>query len=287
MSKSYTLMIKIAAFVLTICGVAVIAAAQGRSWVIQLEEPTGIERRDGEVVRLITRFAMGEARAGQLRVLDDESRELPVQVVAADTHPDGSIKSAEILFPATLIPGRVPRYRLLALPLAPIPRNPGERGGDYQTDLVVRRLGTSRLELGNSRFGIIINLGRDNTTPAIVEAYNRTSGEHRMLNLVETTPDLKEALPFGTRSAGWGTALTNVANAARTSGFTGVDVLESGPLRARVRLRGARFGTNAEEWEFEWYANSPVVVWRGRTETGAGNYGFFFSALSAFPYEPL
>ena len=105
-----------------------------------------------------------------------------------------------------------------------------------------------------------------------------------MLNLVEATPDVKEELHFGIRSAGWGTALSNVANAARTSGFTGVDVIESGPLRARVRLIGARLGTGAEEWEFEWYANSPIVVWRARTETTAGNYGFFFSAVSAYPY---
>lgn len=280
-------MIKLAALVLTILCAAVMAAAQGRSWVIQLEEPTGIERRDNEVVRFITRFASGEARAQQLRVLDGESREVPVQVVVGEAHADGSIKSAEILFPASLIPGRQPRYRLLASSLAPSARQPGERGGDYLTDIIVRRLGTSRLELGNSRFGIIINLGKDNTTPAIVEAYNRTSGEHRMLNLVETTPDVKEDLPFGIRSAGWGTALDKVANAARTSGFTAVDVIESGPLRARVRLRGAGFGTSAEEWEFEWYANSPVVVWRARTETRKGNYGFFFSALSAFPYEPF
>jgi beta-mannosidase len=280
-------MIKIAALVFTILGAAVMAPAQGRTWVIQLEEPTGIERRTEEVVRFIARFAPGQARAELLRALDDESREIPVQVVVGDTHADGSIASAEILFPATLIPGRQPRYRLLASPTAPSPRQPGERGGDYLTDIVVRRLGTSRLELGNSRFGIIINLGKDNTTPAIVEAYNRTSGEHRMLNLVETTPDVREELQFGIRSAGWGTALRNVANAARTTGFTGVDVIESGPLRARVRLTGARLGTSAEEWEFEWYANSPVVVWRARTETRAGNYGFFFSAVSASPYEPF
>lgn len=280
-------MIRIATLVLTILGAAVMATAQGRSWLIQLEEPTGIERRDNEVVRFIASFAAGEARPELLRVLDDQSREVPIQVVVGSAHADGSIKSAEILFPATLVPGRQPRYRLLASPLAPSARRPGQRGGDYQTDIVVRRLGTSRLELGNSRFGIIINLGKDNTTPAVVEAYNRTSGEHRMLNLVETTPDLKEELTFGLRSAGWGTALNNVADAARTSGFTGVDVVESGPLRARVRLSGARLGTRAEEWEFDWYANSPVVVWRTRTETTAGNYGFFFSAVSAFPYEPF
>ena len=277
-------MTKIAALTLYILSAAVMAEAQVRSWDIQLEEPTGIERRDKEVVRLVTRFAAGEARAGQLRVLDDESRELPVQVVVGDTHPDGSIKSVEVLFPATLIPGRLPRYRLLALPLASALSKPGAYGGDYPTDIIVRRLGTSRLELGNNRFGIIINLGKDNTTPAIVEAYNRASGEHRMLNLVETTPDVKEELSFGIKSAGWGTQLAGVARAA---GFAEVKVIEDCPLRARVQLRGARLGTSAEEWEFEWYANSPVIVWRARTETANGNYGFFFSAISATPYEPF
>lgn len=277
-------MLKIAVLVTFILCAAMSVPAQRKSWAIQLEEPTGIERRDNEVVRFITSFAVGEARAEELRVLDDQRHELPVQVVVRKTHADGSIKSAEILFPATLIPGRLPRYQLLASAQPSNARRPEERGGSYQTDIAVRRLGTSRIELGNSRFGIIINLGKDKSTPAIVEAYNRTSGEHRMLNLVETTPDLKEPLSFGTRSAGWGTAFDE---ASRTSGFTDVKIIESGPLRARVQLSGARLGTTVEEWEFEWYTNSPVVVWRARTDTKAGRYGFFFSAVSAFPYEPF
>jgi len=280
-------MIKVAALVLTVLGGSVMAAAQGQSWVIQLEEPTGIERRDNEAVRLVATFAAGVARSEWLRVLDNDAHEVPVQVVISEAHADGSIKSAEILFPASLIPGRRPRYRLLASPLIPPARQPGEHGGEYVSDIVARHIGTSRFELGNSRFGIIVNLGKDNTTPAIVEAYNRTSGEHRMLNLVETSPDLKEELPFGMRSAGWGTALDGAASGSRPSGFTDVDVIESGPLRARVRFRGARPGAGAEEWEFEWYANSPVIVWRARTQTREGHYGFFFSAVSAYPYEPF
>ena len=138
-------MMKIAALVLAILSAAVVGEAQGRSWAIQLEEPTGIERRDREVVRLVARFVPGLARAAQLRVLDDANRELPLQVVVTDTHTDGSIKSAEILFPASLTPGRLPRYRLLALPVTPIAQTSAERGGDYPTDILVRRLGTSRV----------------------------------------------------------------------------------------------------------------------------------------------
>ena len=280
-------MIKLLGLILTILAFSATTAAQGRSWVIQLEEPTGIERRDNEVVRILTRFAPGEARTSNLLILNEKNLELPIQVVVRESHPDGSIKVAEVLFPATLIPGQLPRYRLLASAKPTEKRQPREGGGNYLTDLVARRLGASRVELGNSRFGVIINLGNDKTTPAIVEAYNRTAGEHRMLNLVETTPDLKEDLSFGVRSAGWGTAVMNVPDASRLSGFTKIEILESGPLRARVRLSGGRLGPNAETWEFEWYASSPVLLWRARIESKTGTYGFFFSSVSAFPYEPF
>ncbi|MDQ3651167.1 MAG: beta galactosidase jelly roll domain-containing protein [Acidobacteriota bacterium] len=263
---------------------ASLASAQGKKWIIQLEEPTGIERREAEVVRLEAAFAIGQVRSEQLRVIDSENREVPFQVAVSERHKDGTIKSAEVLFPATLIPGQLPRYTLIASQQITSERVPDARGGDYSTDILIRRLGMSRLELGNSRFRLIINLGKDTTTPAIVEAYNRTSEEHRTLNLVETTPDITEPLHFGVRSAGWGTALQGQS---RTSGFTKVEMLESGPLRARVRLSGARLGTNVEEWEFEWYANSPVITWRTRTGAPNGNYGFFFSAVSAAPYEPF
>ena len=259
-----------------------LAAGQGREWVVRLEEPTGIERRDNEVVVLKASFAAGQAHSRSLRMLDDKNREVPIQVAVSETHQDGSIKSGEILFPATLIPGQLPRYRLIAWP-DPVVR-PEQKGGEYVTDLVVRRLGISRVELGNSRFGIIINLGRDNTTPAIVEAYNRTSGEQRMLNLAETSPDVEEKLAFGVRSSGWGTF---IGSSARTSGFTEVDIVESGPLRARVRLKGARFGSLSEEWEFEWTSNSPMLIWRTRVGAGGGEHGFFFSAISASPYVPF
>ncbi|HXG64649.1 MAG TPA: glycoside hydrolase family 2 TIM barrel-domain containing protein, partial [Blastocatellia bacterium] len=277
-------MVKRIALLLLILGASATASAQGHRWAIQLEEPTGIERRDHEVTRLVISFAQGQARPEHLRVLDAENREIPFQVVVGQAHADGSIKSAELLFPVTMIPGQRPVYTLLSSPQFAAPRSPDTRGGEYISDIVVRRIGTSRLELGNSRFGIIINLGKDGTTPAIVEAYNRLAGEHRMVNLVETTPDLKEPLAFGVRSAGWGTALES---SLRASGFTDVRVLESGPLRARVRLAGARLGQSGEEWEFEWHANSPVLLWRTRIEAKSGNYGFFFSAVSAFPYEPF
>lgn len=262
---------------------------QGIVWPIRIEEPTGIERREGEVVRLESAFAAGQVRgADALRVLDERKREVPIQVAVKRIHPDKSLREVEILFPVSLIPGQLPAYTLVASPQFSKPRAPDERGGEYRTDLIVRRLGTSRVEIGNDRFGVIVNLGRDGTTPAVVEAYHRGAGPQRSVNLVETTPDLEEPLTFGVRSAGWGTATSThpATQAARESaGFTSVEIIERGPLRARVRLSGA--GPDAEAWEFEWCANSPVLVWRARAANKTGDYGFFFSAISATPYEPF
>ena len=270
-------------FVLWLLGGVVSVPAQGRRWPVRLEEPTGIERRDREVVLLEVSFPPGQAHPARLRVLDPERREIPSQLAVHQQYPDGSIQSAEVLFPATLLPGQLPEYSLITILEPPRPP-PGTHGGDYPTDIIIRRLGTRRLELGNRRFGLILNLGKDGTTPAVVEAYHRGAGPARMVNLVETTPDLTEPLALGVRSAGWGTALDG---ATRRSGFTDVQVLESGPLRARVRLAGARQGDHAETWEFEWFADSPVLVWRARVGASAGRYGYFFSAVSAAPYVPF
>src|SRR5215510_9524509 len=102
-------MIKLLVLIFTILTLSATTAAQGHSWVIQLEEPTGIERRDNEVVRILARFAPGEVRLSFLRLLNDKNIELPIQVIAHESHPDGSIRVAELLFPATLLPGQLPR----------------------------------------------------------------------------------------------------------------------------------------------------------------------------------
>ena len=307
-----------ASIALLIC-LAFSVPAQVRKWTVRLEEPTGIERRDKEIVRVNLKSMWQEVRAEGLRVLDSQGLEVPVQIHTSPIMAGGTIWS-EILFPATMIPGQLPSYTIIYSPELIQKRNENERGGGYQTDIVARRIGTSRFEIANSRFQIIINLGKDNTTPAIVEAYNKTSGDERMVNLVETSPDVKEPLAFGVRSNGWGTALSKgtenrkqgTGNGGqpgeqekRISGFTEIKIVEAGPLRARVQLRGAKLGNATEIWEFEWYANSPVLVWRTRLEpTTAKNpqsahrtpdagrrtsdmYGFFFSAISATPYIPF
>ncbi len=259
------------------------AAAQGRAWTVEVEEPTGLERRDAEVAALAVTFAPGEA-TGRLVVVDADGREVPVQVEVAGRHPDGSVAAAEVLFPVTLIPGERPHFRLLALPGEERAREPSRGGGEYASAIVARTLGTTRLEIGNARFTLVLNLGRNETVPAIVEAYNRSAGEHRILNLVETTPDVFEPLPLGRKSAGWSTAL---GGAGALSEFTSVEIVEAGPLRGRVVLSGAARNGAAEEWELVWTAASPVVRWRARTGNSGRRFGFVFSSLSATPYEPF
>ncbi|MBS1790452.1 MAG: beta galactosidase jelly roll domain-containing protein [Acidobacteria bacterium] len=257
-------------------------SVQTKTWTIALEEPTGIYRRDNEVVTVKLNFAAGEARAGQLSVVSYDGREVLSQLVVNETHRDGSIKTAELMFPATIVPGERPEFRLVTTS-AESGKQPPEGGTPNMT---ARRLGVGRVELTNNRFGVMINLGLENTEPALIAAFNKSAGEQRMLNLIDTSPDVAEPLNFGKKSSGFGTFLSDQP---RNGAFDHVEILESGPLRARVRLTGAKFGNSRETWEFIWHANSTALLWRSSIESAEANstYGYFFSSVSATPYEPF
>ncbi|QQS47915.1 MAG: hypothetical protein IPM66_04460 [Acidobacteriota bacterium] len=251
---------------------------------ITLEEPTGIYRRDDEIVTMLLELAAGEARtASSLRLYSSDGRQVLTQLQAIDTHPDGSIRRAELLFPATIVPGERPVFYLVS-------GVTDKNGNRAENGLTASRLGVGRFEMANDRFGVILNLGFEKTEPAIVEAYNKSAGELRMLNLVDTSPDHNEPLEFGRRSAGIGTFLAqNGSGLPRSGVFDRIEIVESGPWRARVRLSGARAGTAIETWEFTWLAHSPVLHWKTTLDNaspGSGS-GFFFSSISATPYEPF
>ncbi|MGH9799592.1 MAG: hypothetical protein ACRD82_04445, partial [Blastocatellia bacterium] len=169
-----------------------------------------------------------------------------------------------------------------SLPL-PVPYRPVLYQGQAIT---ARRVGVGRVELANDRFGVMVNLGLEKTEPALVAAFNKSAGEQRMLNLIDTSPDVAEPLSFGKKSAGFGTFLDEKLH---SGAFDQVEIIEAGPLRARVRLTGAKLGANRETWEFTWLASSPVLHWRISLDGAEANsnYGFFFSSLSATPYEPF
>ena len=154
------------------------------------------------------------------------------------------------------------------------------------SSVVARRIGRGRVEMANDRFGVIVNLGLEGTEPALVSAYNKTAGDLRMLNLIETSPDVPEPLEFGKKSAGFGTFS---AASERRGAFDRVEILESGPLRGRVRLSGSQLGNQKESWDFVWYAGSPVLKWTSNLENAAGEnaFGYYFSSISASPYLPF
>jgi beta-mannosidase len=253
---------------------------QPLQWTITLEEPTGIYRRDSEVVTVRMTFRPGEASAQRLSVVDSANRVVPTQISALETFADGSLKTAEILFPASIVPGDRPQYRLVTTD------TPQTNDPRVSSSIVARRIGVGRIEMANSRFGVLLNLGLEGTEPAIVAAYNRTAGETRMLNLVDTTPDVSEDLAFGRKSSGFGTFLSN---GDRKGSFDRVDILEQGPLRGRVRMSGAMLGGRRETWEFVWLANSPVLKWTASIDQTApgSKLGFFLSCISATPYLPF
>jgi beta-mannosidase len=231
----------------------------GSSWKVRVEEPTGIYRRTDELIHVP--LAQLPGQTGSYVIVDAQGRELPWQV-ADDC----------LLFPVSLIPGELPEFTIAS----------GEKqvAPHFHNLIHLEKVGLTRIELGNDRFRMVI----DTRLGAITEAYSLTTASHRMLNLVETTPEGKNALrndihsgeaspgnqpdPIPGENTGW-TSLSG------SGPFTRIDLVESGPLRGRVRLE-----RGGDSWELTWDSHSPAVLWKGRK-------GFRFAAISASPYVPF
>ncbi len=232
-------------------------------WTVRIEEPTGLYHRTGEVVAIpLEKLGTGK---GPFTVVDPAGREMPSQVSAG-----------ELLFPVSLMPGDLPIYRVACCD--------ARTAGDFKNPIVLRRLGSSRIEFGNGVFRAII----DTRSGAFVEVYSYRTGPQRMLNLVETTPENPAALEGDVHehspeaksfppipvpgvdgpNTGWTTL-------GGSGGFSRIDLLETGPLRGRVRL-----SRQNEAWEITWTANSAWFKWNALR-------GFRFASISASPYEPF
>ncbi|MFN7932525.1 MAG: glycoside hydrolase family 2 TIM barrel-domain containing protein [Bryobacteraceae bacterium] len=241
-----------------VIALTVASAPAVQTWNITVEEPTGLYPRSNEIIAVpLTKLA---SQQDGYTVITAAGRELPTQRTA--TH---------LLFPATVSPGELPAYTIQS--------SAAKSTTPLVTDLYARRLGLHRLELGNSRFRLVIDL----KTPAIIEAYSLSAAPNRAVNLVETSPESKAAvrddihatthkpLPpvpgVDGENTGWSTP--------GATEFTTVDFLESGPLQSRLRLSNA-----TTSWEFTWRANTPVLEWKAAQ-------GFRFLSLSADPYLPF
>ncbi len=230
--------------------------AAGKSWKVRVEEPTGLYRRVEEVVRIPTSRLGGDHNYA---VVAAGGRELPCQTSAG-----------ELLFPVSIMPGELPEYQV-GIRLEP--------PGDYAQAILLRRVGGKRIELGNSRFRMVL----DAEIPAIVEAYSLTSGPQRALNYVETTPESQAALgkdiqgpgrpdaqvtPIEGENLGWTTL-------GGQGPMTGIILAEKGPLRGRLILQ-----RSGEAWELVWYAHQAALEWKAVR-------GFRFTAVSAQPFLPF
>lgn len=225
-------------------------------WTVRVEEPTGIERRDGELVR-VPLEKVGGHREGY-RVADGQGRE-----VAA------VIEDGRLVFPVSVMGAGVAEYRVMCCE---------KRPGRLREQVSVYRLSSGRIELKNELVRLVV----DPRTGQVVEAFNLRAGEARMLNLVERTPDEKDpydmyepspvmvdrsGTPVGGPNGGW-EALGGLGE------ISGVE-MEATPLTARLTLRGAR---GVSVWTLE--AGSAVVRWRAPR-------GFRFARVSATPHWPF
>lgn len=226
---------------------AVVAPA-AQIWTVRIEEPTGIERRSGELVR-VPIGKLGGHRSG-FRVGAPGGREVPAQV-----------SGAELIFPAGVMGGQVVEYTVYCCTEA--------RAAEPR--VTVRRMASGRIEMKNSRVRLVVDPQR----AAIVEAYNLSAGPQRVLNLVESTPDERDqndihdtsqkvsgpASPVPGPNTGW-TAL---------GASSGEWTLESGVLEGRLK-RG--------DFEIRLAADSNSALWSAPA-------GFRFASVSALPHMPF
>lgn len=241
---------------LGLLGLQLSAAAD--SYSIRVEEPTGLYPRTNELVSVP--YSKIGGKGGSWEVVDSEGQELPWQ----------SSEDA-LLFPVTLIPGQLPEYHL---------NSRGHSNSNFANQIHFQRLGLNRIEFGNRFFRVQVDL----QMAAITEALNLTADTHRVLNLVETTPEEPEALKDDIHAAEAmgiqavpGVPAGNIGwtSLGGSGPLTNIDVIESGPLRGRIRL-----GRTNEIWELGWSAESRALLWRA-------NGGFRFTAISAAPYLPF
>ncbi len=235
------------------------ASVGAESWIVRVEEPTGLYPRSNEVVAVPYAKIGGPQTAW--RVLDAGGNDLPWQAT-----------EDALLFPASLIPGELPEYRISAAS-APVQTN-------FTNRIHFRKIGMNRVELGNRFFHVLLNT----QIPAIIEAYNLRAETYRTLNLVETTPEDAAALKDDIHAAqamgiqpvpGVPDGNTGWTSLGGSGSFTNIEFAESGPLRSKVRLSRAN-----ESWELTWTADSPALRWRARK-------GFRLTAISASPYLPF
>lgn len=223
-------------------------------WTVRLEEPTGTERRSGEVVRIpLAGLRNATPRVSSTdssyRVLDRNGAEIPSQLT-----------QGHLIFPANVMAGQVEEYRVVCCS-APVRRNPL---------VIVRRLQSGRIELSNTAIRIVL----DPESGAIREAYHLGAGPQHIVNLVETTPvahdpndihpkpaaDPGPASPVAGANEGW----TNLGGARSGEWTIASGLVEGFARRGDVELR----------------LHDNRLVW-----TAPG--GFRFSSISALPYLPF
>ena len=253
---------------LTLLLLAATAAPAAQVWSVRVEEPTGLYRRVGEVVAVAI-AKVGGHPAG-FTVTDATGKELPWQVSAG-----------ELLFPVSLMPGELPVYRVACCEGNATPR--------FTNPIVLRRIGMRRVEFGNAQFRAVIDTG----TAAFTEVYSLRTGPQRMLNLVETTPEGPDALKGDVHETTPAAATFSPAPVEGVEGantgwttlggqgaFDKVELLESGPLRGRIRLSRTGEALSGDTWEITWTASSAWFRWKAAR-------GFRFTAISATPYLPF
>lgn len=234
------------------------------SWTVQAEEPTGLFRRTDEIAA-VPLDKLGRHTTG-FTIVDGQGRELPWQA-----------SGGQLYFPVSLIPGELPKYTITCCDSA--------AKANFVNAITLRKVGMRRVEFGNANFRAVI----DTQAGAIVEVYPLRAKPPRVLNLVETSPEQRDALKGDIHETARDAATaipppvpgvdgdnTGWTSTGGSGVFTKVDLLESGPLRGHLRLTRAA----GDVWDITWTSTSAGFRWKARG-------GFRFASISASPYVPF
>lgn len=233
-----------------------VSLSAAQVWTVRVEEPTGIERRTNELVR-VPLERLGNHTAGY-RVVDSQGREVAAVVDAG-----------RLAFPVTVMGGAVAEYKVMCCET---------RSGRLPERVSLLRLSSGRIELKNE----LVRLVLDPQTGRIIEAYNLQAGAARVLNLVERTPDEKDKYdmyePSPVMTDRSGTPVKGPNDGWEPLGGLGAirkTEMEATPLTARLTLHGDR-GVAVLALD----AHSPAVRW-------SAPRGFRFARVSAKPHWPF
>ncbi|MCS7023794.1 MAG: DUF4861 family protein [Bryobacteraceae bacterium] len=223
------------------------------AWIVRLEEPTGIEKRVGEIVRVplknFSQLASRNPQQGTFWVVDAEGNQVPSQLTRE-----------HLLFPATVSGSQVAEYRV----------NCCRPAAHEPPTVIVRQMQSGRIEMRSPTLRIVVEA----SSGVIQEAYHLGAGPQRSLNLVEMTPTQPDPYDIHPSPSDKTVAASPVTGG--NDGWRALEGIGAGPWE----LTSGTLEGSAKRGSYELRLSGNRLFW-------SAPGGFRFASVSALPYLPF